>query len=397
MMIQDLEARSRTDGGPPATPYRILHLVSTFALKTDTKWLLQIARHLDRAKFRLEAACFCEGGVVQPQLESLGIRTHNLAVRSPGDARALFRAARLIETLGAQLVHTHLLRADLWGGLAARLTGTPVCVTTAYAIGEFRRATRRRCDAWLDAGLRLMPTHVLAVADAVRDDCVQRLGFDAAAVRVIRTGIDPPGAIDARQVAEVRRKFAPGAGDRLVVAVARLSYEKGVELLIDAAAEMRTRVPGLRVVVIGDGPLRAVLEERIRARDAGAVVRLAGFVADVWPVIAAADVCCLPSRMEGLPNALLEAMAIGKPVVAAAVGGVPEVAAHGQSGWLVEPGSPAALAAGLTHVLNDAALAERLARGAAETVAARFRACDVVAEYGRWYESLIQQPNGPGA
>jgi len=371
-------------------PRKILHLVSTFAPKTDTKWLLQIARHLDRRRFELQAACYYEGGDIERRLAEIGIATHNLGIESVADPRAIWRGARLIERIGPDLVHTHLLRADLLGGVAARSAGIPLIVSTAYAVGAFRRAVRRASDPLLDAVCRLLPTHVLAVSDAVRQDCIARLGWPADRVRVIRTGIDPPGTIDSAAVRRLRDEWGCGDGRenaRAVVTVARLSYEKGVDVLIDAAAELKDAA--VRFVVVGEGPLRRPLQRRIDDLGMAGRVRLAGYCNDVWPCLAAADVVAVPSLMEGMPNALLEAMALGRPIVATAVGGIPEAVESRVSGLLVPPADPKALAAGIRELLHDAGLSRRLGETAAAVVEKRFLARDVVAQYGSWYESLI--------
>lgn len=374
--------------------HRILHFVSTFEPKTDTKWLLQIARYLDPTRFQLTAACVYGGGPMAGRLAEWGVSTHNLEVPGNWDLRGVERARRLIEEVAPDVVHTHLLRADLMGGAAARWAEVPVVVSTAYAVGEYRRAFRRRADGLLDAACRLLPTHVLAVSKAVRRDCVGRLGFSPAQVRVIRTGIEPPPPMDANAIGRARSEFEIEPGDVWVLAVARLSYEKGIDDLIDAAAIVRRRVENVRFVVLGDGPQRPELEERIASQGLAGVVRLAGFRDDVWPYLAAADVFCLPSRMEGMPNALLEAMAAGRPIVATDVGGVPEAIESGLSGLLTRPGEPVELAAGLERLLTDAELACRLGRAARAAVDERFLARHVVARYGEWYESLILESRG---
>jgi len=375
-------------------PLRILHFVSTFAPKTDTKWLLQIARHLNPARFQLTAACMYGGGSIAGRLAELGVSTHNLGVPGNWDLRAVERARRLIEEVGADVVHTHLLRADLMGGAAARWADVPVVVSTAYAVGQFRRAFPRRADVLLDAACRMLPTHLLAVSDAVRRDCLERLGFSPAQVRVIRTGIDPPPPIDAAACEQARRELEIEPSDRCVLAVARLSYEKGIDDLIDAAAEVGHGVENVKFVVLGDGPERPALQERIDALGLKRSFRLAGFRDDVWPYLAAADVFCLPSKMEGMPNALLEAMASACPIVATAVGGVPEAIEDGQCGLLAPPGAPAGLAAAIGRLLSDADLAGRLGKAARAVVDERFLARHVVAQYAEWYESLIMESRG---
>jgi len=435
---------------PFGRPIRVLHLVSTFAVKTDTKWLVQIARHTDRRDFVLHAACFYDGGPIRDELERLGVATHNLDCPSERDPRAILRVRRLIRRLDCDIVHTHLLRADLLGGLAARWAGVPQIVSTVYAIGAFRREKRRRTDRLLDAVCARLPTHVIVVSEAVRRDCVQRLGVDARRITVLHTGIDPPaetrlgqtdlgsakaattgtatasamgisggsapatilgaatGATVATAIgAETGRGIGAGTGVAmetmaqalraswgvppacpLILTIARLSYEKGVDDLIDAAAELHERLGDVRFVVVGDGPDRSALTERVQRHGLNGVVRLAGFVADVWPAIAAADVVCLPSKSEGMPNVLLEAMSAGKPIVASAVGGIPEAVASGRNGLLVPPNSPHDLAAGIARLVGDAALARRVGEAARATIEQRFLAKDVVQRYEQLYRRL---------
>lgn len=369
-------------------PTKVVHFVSTFAVKTDTKWLLQLARYLDPNEFQLSVACFYEGGPIQLQLNALGIRTHNLDVPAEHDPRAIIRARNFIEQCEAQIVHTHLLRADLMAGLAARWAAVPAIISTCYALGEYRREKKRRADRLLDAVCSALPTHTLAVSRAVAFDCITRLHMDPQDVSVIHTGIDPPPRRYESEAAELRRKW--GADGRpLVLALSRLSHEKGIDVLIDAAAKLRKQMSDVRVVVLGEGPDRPLLQARINELNLDGVVTLAGFHPDVWPALTAADVVCMPSKSEGMPNALLEAMVMEKPVVASFVGGIPEAIIDEENGLLAEPGDPHALAAGLHRCLSDRPFADRLGQSAARTVKSSFLARDAVARYAALYRQEL--------
>ncbi len=382
--------QARFSSLPPKRPYEVVHFVSTFAVKTDTKWLLQLARYLDPSEFRMSVCCFHEGGPVQNELAALGVRTHNLDVPGERDLRAILRARDFIETCNADIVHTHLLRADLMAGLAARWAAAPVIVSTCYAMGAFRRARRRRSDRLLDAVCSALPTHTIAVSKAVAWDCMTRHKLHDGDFTVIHTGIDPPDQFFDAGAAALRQTW--GIGDRpLVLTLARLSYEKGVDVLVDAADRVRQSHPEVCFVVLGDGPDRVALEARIAGLGLTNVIRLEGFHSDVWPALRAADVVCLPSKSEGMPNALLEAMAMARPIVATGVGGIPEAIIDRENGLLVEPGDPVALADALSRCLDDRPHALRMGQMARRTVQDRFHVRTAAAQYAELYRNLLRQ------
>lgn len=375
----------------------ILHLVSTFAPKADTKWLVQLAHHVDTAKFRLTAACFYGDGSIRSQLEGLDVQTHNFSIEDERDLRAVLRARSLMQAGGFEIVHTHMLRADLLGGMAARLAKVPVIVSTVYAIGDFRRARRRRSDRILDAACNALPTQFVAVSEAVRHDCIERAGIAPDQVTVIRTGIDLPPRPEPEDVERFRRQHRIAANHRLVVTLARLSYEKGIDTLIDAATTLRRICPNVRLLVLGDGPDREALRRHIYELGLADIITLGGFHEDVWPALFASDIVCLPSKSEGMPNALLEAMAADRPIVATSVGGIPEALTHEENGLLVPPERPELLANAMGRLLDDAELARRLGQAARDTVETRFTAQQVARAYAHFYEMLLMRRRGKRA
>jgi len=376
----------------PRRPIRVLHVVSTFEVKTDTKWLLQLVRHLDPHRVAPAIACMYGGGAMQKRFGSLGIETANLTSPVEIDLSAIGRAFRYIRSGRFDVVHTHLVRADLYAGLAARLAGVSAVVSTVYAIGPFRRSRRRRLDGLLDQLTRLWPTHLLTVSQAVKDDCARRNRWPASRISVIHTGVEPGDyGPDASARRRVRADWGLSQDTPLIVTAARLSYEKGLPTLIDATAELAKRHPTAVTVVVGEGPMRAELTRKIASAGLADRVRLAGFRTDMPAVLAAADVFCLPSQMEGLPNVLLEASATGLPVVATRVGGVPELVVADQTGLLVPPGRADELARAIGRVLEDRALAERLGRAARRRIEDEFSARAAAVKYQVLYEALVDR------
>ncbi len=378
-----------TDAGG-ARPIRVLHLVSTFAVKTDTKWLLQLLRRQDRARFETAIACFYEGGPMRERFERIGVRTFNLNVPVTIDPRGITRAAALINKWQPSIVHTHLLRADLLGGLAARLMKIDALVSNAYAIGAFRRAKKRLLDSSLDACCARLPAQVIAVSNAVKTDCVERLGIPTERVHVIHTGIEPVSPHDYdEKAAQFRARCNAHPEIPLIVTVARLSYEKGINTLLDAAAQLDRRGVDFRLALVGDGPLRAELEEHAYELGIAGKVYFCGFTGDVWPALTAADVCCIPSESEGFPNVMLEAMSAGKAIVATRAGGMTDALEQQSNAMLANVGDVDGLATALERLATDRELAFRLGTAARSTLLRRFHVRDVAMRYESLYDDLL--------
>lgn len=271
---------------------------------------------------------------------------------------------------GADLVHVHCgedLAVAPIGLLAARRHGLPVVLTVHCSLRHTLRVSGPRSallrtagaaiESWgighADAVIALTPT----LAGRLRDGLA-----DPARCHVIPSGVDP------LLFAKPRPDPAPGLPRPRILYVGRLAPQKGVATLVDAVPLLRSDAP---VVVVGDGPQRQELERRAAAKGLGDRVRFTGFVAheEVPAWLASADVLVLPSVYEELGSILVEAMQAGLPVVASAVGGIPDAVTDGVTGRLVPPGDPAALAAAVDEVIGDPELALRLGRAARERAA----------------------------
>jgi glycosyltransferase involved in cell wall biosynthesis len=230
---------------------------------------------------------------------------------------------------------------------------------------------------------------VIVNADALRLEGEQR-GMRCRWV-LLQNGVDtehfrlPP--------ADAQARAALGLDPRqpVVGTIGRLEDRKGHDQLLRAAGEMLAGANGRRpqLVIVGDGPLRESLAGQARTLGVADSVRFEGTVADVRPVLAAMDVFVLPSRAEGMSNALMEAMAAGRPVVATAVGGNTEVVTDGETGLLVPPGNPAAIARAVDGLLGDPERASRLGAAARQFVTHHFGARARVAELERLYEERL--------
>lgn len=347
------------------TPTTVVHLTASPFLGGPERQMLGLASALP-GDYRTVFLGFTEGGRGLPLLDEarrLGFEATALRGNVDGYGRgyraAVHEAAGRLRDLGAGVVCCHGYKPDLVGRPASRRAGTPV---VAVSRGWTAATLKVRLNEAVDRlGLRRMDRVVcVSEGQAVK---VRRAGVSPARVIVIRNAIradrfdahDPVGR--ARLLALFDR--APA---RVVGAAGRLSPEKGFAVLVGAAARVLAEAPDVGFVVFGAGPLHADLTQRIDAAGLRGRFLLPGFRDDLDAVLPHLDLLALPSFTEGLPNVVLEAFAAGVPVVATAVGGTPEVVEDGESGYLVPPGDPAALARRVLDALSDEG--RRLAMGA---------------------------------
>ncbi len=282
------------------------------------------------------------------------LEAERVRLRSPRDLdpALAWRVRRELRRLRPDVVHTHLVHADVYGVLGAG--GTPL-VSTKHNDDRFRLGPYRL----VERAITRRAGRVIAITDALRRFLVDGVGLPERKVEVVHYGLDdlPPAWGDAGDV-------PLPAGARVLLCVGRLADQKGVDVAVRAVAHVRERVPEAVLVVLGEGPERARLEAL-----AGDGVQLPGRVGDVAAWYRRADVLVHPARWEGFGLALLEAMLAGKPVVATRVSSAPEIVVDGETGLLVPPDDPQALAEALLALLGDPARAAAL--GAAGLARAR--------------------------
>jgi glycosyltransferase involved in cell wall biosynthesis len=241
----------------------------------------------------------------------------------------------------------------------------------AFALARYRAAAR-----------------ILAISHAVRNE-LEAVRLDVNRVEIVPDGVEIPAAItpEARENARKQWSFRP---DEIVVeCVGALTPEKGHALLIEAFAKLSGEVPNCRLLLAGEGRLRAQLERQVQEAGLASAVVFAGFVANVESVYAAGDLFVFPSLSEGAGSSLMQAMAYGLPVLAFARGGVAEIIENGRTGVLVQEVSAEALAREARRMLEDRRLTERLSRAARETAASRYSAERMVDDTVRIFEDLI--------
>jgi glycosyltransferase involved in cell wall biosynthesis len=350
--------------------------------------LQQVVALLDPARFQVEVLTLHPGGEVEDQLRAGGVSVRSLGVgarlSSARTLRAIVTAARALRRGRIDVVHGYQWRPALVGALAGRLAGVPLRLASKRSLtGDDRQAGR----AWRHIA-RQVDT-VIVNADALRVEGEQR-GMRCHWA-LLQNGVDTEHFRLAPPDPDARAALGLDPQRPVVGTIGRLEDRKGHDQLLRAAGTMLAAGNGRRpqIVIVGDGPLREKLQAQAESLGVADSVRFAGTVADVRPSLAAMDVFVLPSHAEGMSNALMEAMAAARPVVATAVGGNTEVVVDGKTGVLIPPADPAAIADAIAALLRDPARAAGLGAAAREFVTQRFGARARVAELEQLYQERL--------
>lgn len=351
-------------------PGHVVQLVQGLATGGLERVVLDLSAGLVQRGARVTVCCFDREGELAPAARAAGVNVQ-LLPRQPGvDLKYPFKLAAAMRTWQATAIHMHNGTALFYGAIAARKAALPVRVYTEHD-GVFPRG---RVRAWVDRRLVGTLTQATAVSQAVKDLWCRHDRIDPAAIAVIHNGVaaNPQPRTASRPTDEIR-----------IACVGRLSQEKGIDILLHALAEFRGQTPKFtaRLAVVGDGPLREELETL--ARQLGVDATFMGWRDDVPALLGEMDMLVLPSRSEGLPLALLEAMAAALPAVAADVGGVREAAIDGKTALLVPPGQPSAMAAAIARLCGDAPLRTAMGQAALQRFNERFELSKMIDAYAR--------------
>ena len=371
-------------------PARVLHVLSGCTVGGCEQHVLALTSRFDRRRYEPWLAYFVAepdaATPMAPLFRAAGVRTVDLHARRRTDPAAFARLARLIRRGGFDLVHTHSFRTELGAALATRaLAGRPRLVRTVHNTDDFY--TRPRYRGLARAASRTMD-RIIAISDAVAGFLRRDAGLAGSPIERIYYGLD---VAPYRPDVPPPSRRGPDARPTLGV-LARLAPQKGHRVLFDAMPSIVAEVPSVQARIVGHEELSTVDELRAYAATRGISehVSFEGFRADVPGLLANLDVFVLPSLWEGFGLVLLEAMAAGRPVVASAVGPVPEIVVEGETGLLVPPGDPDALARAITRVLRDPDLAARLGRAGRARVEAHFGLDGMVAHTDDLYQQLLR-------
>ncbi len=335
---------------------RVLQVITPSKIAGAERSTASLCEHLVRAGHAVTVACKAGHPFVE-FLQGVGIDTRPLAIGGKANLAAPVRVARLAREVRAEVIHTQHSTAALWGSVAGMLAGIPV-------VAHVRALNRRNCY--------LLADRVIAISRAVKEHLVGQ-GMEGERIDVVYSGVDAERYGATMDRAAARALLSLPLEARVVAVLAHLTEKKGHHVFLEAWAAVARRVPAALALFAGDGEERQGLEAQAARLGLSDRVRFLGYREDVLPLYAAADAVALPSVAgEGLPRTLLEAGFLGLPAVGTRLSGIPEIVREGETGFVVQPDDPGALADRLARLLADAELRERLGRKAQRFVGRTF-------------------------
>lgn len=376
---------------PRTAPLRILHVLDNLDIGGTELNAVRTAEQLDRSRFALSFACLRDEGPLRARLDAAGIPVRRLRVRglaTPSAVRSGWALLRLIRRERIDVVHAHDPYANVLAAPWARLaTGPAVIVSQRW--WRTVHPSRVRVANRMAYGFAHC---VLVNSPAIGEMLVREERVPQQRIAVIPNFVESQAfqPLTAERREYWRRTFGIPGDAVSVGIIANLHPVKNHGLLLRAMARLRDMSPALRAVLVGDGRQRAALEAEARALGLAERVHFAGRVPHEPGLPGIFDIAVLCSREEGFPNAVVEAMAAGRPVIATAVGGTVDAVSPGETGLLVPSDDDAAMAEALRQLVSDPARRERMGAAGRQRAAARFEACVVLEELGALYQRLVQ-------
>ena len=357
-------------------PLRVMFVHTSLTMGGEEVLLVEIIQRMDRSRFAPELCCLKERGPLAESLADDVPVFDNLSAHK-FDLRVWNRMTRLIRSRKIDAVVTVGTGGDkmFWGRLAAWRAGVPVIVSAIHSTGWPIRVE------WMNRQLSPLTDAFIAVAEHHGRHIVAHEGCPAEKVCVIPNGVDVDRFQPRPSNAALRAELGLPPESRVAGLVAEIRHEKNHARFLRVAGMVREQLPSAHFLIVGDGPDRTRFEHQARELGIGDAVHFCGRRSDVPNLLAQIDLFLLTSDMEASPVSILEAMAVGLPVVSTNVGSIPETIAEGVTGFLVEPASETEMAQRVTELLADPLLADEMGRAGRQRVAARYSVEQMVAGY----------------
>ncbi len=365
---------------------KVIHLVEDLKIGGAERVIADIAEGLDGKEYDVSVWCVTRGGETASELIKNGIKVSILGISTHHNPWNVFKLTRLLKNAGPDIVHTHGYFASVIGRLAARRARIPGIVTHVHSTYWDYKKRHIRTEQKLSR----FTDKIICCSTAVENFVKDRENIKDGKTTVIYNGVDEQRFSPVKDLKSVWAQIKINEGSPAIGTVSSLTPHKGHEHLIQAAALVLESFPSARFLIVGDGFLRARLEDQAQNLNISSSVVFTGERTDIPEILSLMDVFVLPSfSREGLGLAILEAMAVERPVVATEIGGIPEAVIKGKTGLLVPPGDSDAMAQAIIELLKDPKKAKEMGEKGRARVLDKFTKTKMLSKIQDVYQSLM--------
>jgi len=369
---------------------RVLYVVENTSFGGGERGFGQLSTAINRNRFQPLIAAH-PGGQLEDIAQNRGVKFFPLDMNRKFNLKTLSAISKIINEYKIDIVHSMGARADFFTRIAARniLSAKVICTIAMFVEGFDVNALRKALYKFADRYSSRFVSHYIAVSKALKQRLIQERKIAEEKIAVIYNGVELDRYNPDRFNSNGFRKSLVIDDDcKIVGSIGRLVYQKGFRYLIEAAKILHQKEDKLKIVIVGDGPEKKKLKRM--AQTAGILDKcvFAGQRFDIPQILSEFDIFALPSVLEGFPRVVIEAMAMGKPIVATDIDGVREELTHNRTGIIVPPRNPVALAEGIACLINDRRLADQFGSEARKDAGLRFDLKQTVSNVEKLYESI---------
>jgi glycosyltransferase involved in cell wall biosynthesis len=286
------------------------------------------------------------------------------------------------------VVRTHRYRSNLYGRLAAFLAGVPVIIASVHDNYRTDKRPKRRI---MNRILAKITDKIVAVSEDVKEDIIRYDSIDPSKIEVIPNGIDVERFNPEKNTTDIRKEFSLEEDDIVIGFIGRIVPAKGLEYLLNALPYLNEEFKNIKLLIVGEGSLVEELKKRAKKNNIFDNILFIGRRRDIPEILACINIFVMPSIAEGLPNALLEAMAMGKPIVTTEVGGIPEIVKNGFNGLLVPPRDTVSLSKAIKELISNDQLAAKLGQAARDLVRDNLSIKAIAQKWQSIYLSILKE------
>ncbi len=370
-----------------SAPIRIAFCITELDPGGAERALVELVTRLDPGQFEPVVFCLAKRGALADVLEQANVRVVCLGANWAWDVGVVFRLAKALRKFRPAILQTWLYHANIIGRFAGRFAGVPIIVS-GIRVAE-KRARRR---LWAERLTQFLVDAHVCVSRDVATFSTTRGGLKSSRVRIIPNGVNFPRFANA-EPADLSDLALPRDA-KILLCVGRLDPQKDPLWLLEVFPALQKQIPAVQLVFVGQGPLEAALKNAIDRENLASSAHLLGWRADVPQLLKAADVLVLPSRWEGMPNIVLEALASGTPVVSTEVEGISELVIPGETGYIIPSRNTEAFVQALVELLQNPAIGDRIKKTAQTLVKEKFTWDTSCESYLDLYRQLLRDHPG---